>query len=82
MVPSALSFALVRYFYLLDRKLVRINPIMHSEPYINCFIVLPVEINAYMRIPCGRFKMAEGRAKGSPAVKKRRLSLSLRRKET
>ena len=28
--------------------------------------MLPVEINAHVRIPCGRFKMAEGRAEGNP----------------
>ena len=32
------AFGLVRYFYWLNRKLVRINPIIHSEPFINYYL--------------------------------------------
>ena len=30
--------ALVLYFWPLDRKLVRTNPMLHSEPYINYYL--------------------------------------------
>ena len=33
------KFSLMFYFYQLNRKLMRTNPMLHTEPYINCFLI-------------------------------------------
>ena len=32
-------FGLVFYFFQLDQKLVRTNPMLHAEPYINYYLL-------------------------------------------